>query len=74
MGIALSVVANDLSIDIVSHTLIRDFSGSSTLGVPRDIEILGCSCFTWCQSLRAIVIPRRIGVLCSIRFASCSSL
>jgi hypothetical protein len=30
---------------VIDHRLIRDFSGSSHITIPRDIEILGSSCF-----------------------------
>jgi hypothetical protein len=48
------VVENDLLIDIVCHKLIRNFSRSSIIHLPNDIEILGSSCFSWCGQLSSI--------------------
>jgi hypothetical protein len=39
------VIREDLLIDIVDHELIRNFSSSSWVIIPRDIEILGSFCF-----------------------------
>jgi hypothetical protein len=41
-------------IDIVSQKLIRHFSSSSLVQIPRDIEILGSSCFSVCPSIQSI--------------------
>jgi hypothetical protein len=48
------VYENGFLIDVVDHKLIRSFSTSSHLEIARDIEVLGSSCFSWCQSLRSI--------------------
>jgi hypothetical protein len=48
------VVENDLLIDIICHKLIRDFSQSSTVHISNDIEILGSSCFSYCELLSSI--------------------
>jgi hypothetical protein len=45
------VVVNDLLIDILCHKLIHNFSTSSTIDIPNDIEIFGSSCFSSCKSL-----------------------
>jgi hypothetical protein len=37
-------VEHEFLIDIVHHKLIRNFSVSSNLEIPRTIEILGLSC------------------------------
>jgi hypothetical protein len=37
-----------LLLHVVDHRLIRNFSGSSHLTIPRDVEILGSSCFSYC--------------------------
>jgi hypothetical protein len=41
-------------LDVVDHRLIRNFSVSSHITIPRDIEILGSSCFLGCQLLSSI--------------------
>jgi hypothetical protein len=41
-------------LDVVDHRLIRNFSGASHITIPRDIEILGSSCFHECESLLSI--------------------
>jgi hypothetical protein len=48
------VSANDLLIDIVDHTLIRIFSTSQAIVIPRDIEILGSCCFGKCESVFSV--------------------
>jgi hypothetical protein len=48
------VVAPDLLLDIVCHKLIRNFSMSSNVIIPSDIEILCSSCFSSCELLSAI--------------------
>jgi predicted metal-binding protein len=47
-------VENNLLIDIIHHTLIRNFSESSDIEIGSDIEILGSSCFSDCHSLSSI--------------------
>jgi hypothetical protein len=41
-------------LDIVDHRLIRNLSGMSHITIPRDIEIVGSSCFRECKSLSSI--------------------
>jgi hypothetical protein len=48
------VIRDDLLIDIVDHKLIRNFSKSSSVIIPCDIEIIGSECFAWCRSLYSI--------------------
>jgi hypothetical protein len=48
------VIRKGLLIDIVDHKLIRNFARSSSVIIPRDIEILGSDCFSWCRSLRSV--------------------
>jgi hypothetical protein len=48
-------IDNHLLIDIIHHTLIRNFSTSLTLEIPHHIEILGSSCFGVCESLSSII-------------------
>jgi hypothetical protein len=48
------VFENCFLIDVVDHKLIRNFSESSHIEIPADIEILGSSCFAFCKSLSAI--------------------
>jgi hypothetical protein len=48
------VIENDLLIDIVDHTLIRNLSTSSNIPIPPSIEILGSNCFSRCKSLSSI--------------------
>jgi hypothetical protein len=47
-------VEYDFLIDIVHHKLIRNFSISSNIEIPRMIEILGSSSFSSCKSLSSI--------------------
>jgi hypothetical protein len=47
-------VEHEFLIDIVHHTLIRTFSDSSHIEIPRTIEILGSFCFASCQSVSSI--------------------
>jgi hypothetical protein len=48
------VIREDFLIDIVDHKLIRNFSNSPSVIIPRDIEILCSGCFSWCQSLESV--------------------
>jgi hypothetical protein len=43
------VVENGFLIDIVNHKWIRDFSNSPSVQIGDDIEIVGSSCFSWCD-------------------------
>jgi hypothetical protein len=45
---------HEFLIDIVHHKLIRNFSVSSNIEIPRTIAILGSSCFSDCKSLSSI--------------------
>jgi predicted transcriptional regulator len=47
-------VEHDFLIDILHHKLIRNFSNSSNIEIPRTIEILCSSCFSKCKSLSSI--------------------
>jgi hypothetical protein len=42
------VIRGEMLIDIVDHKLIRNFSSSPSVTIPRDIEILGSLCFSAC--------------------------
>jgi hypothetical protein len=48
------VIREDLLIDIVDHKLIRNFSSSSSVIIPYDIEILCSFCFSGCKSLKSV--------------------
>jgi hypothetical protein len=48
------VYAKAFLIDIVDHKLICNFSTSPHVEIPYDIEILGSSCFSCCQSHTSI--------------------
>jgi hypothetical protein len=48
------VIRDDLLIDIVDHKLICNLSSSSSITIPRDIEILGSNCFSVFASLRSV--------------------
>jgi hypothetical protein len=48
------VLREDFLIDIVDHKLIHNFSSSSSVIIPCDIEILDSSCFFWCKSLESV--------------------
>jgi hypothetical protein len=41
-------------LDVVGHRLIHNFSRSSHITIPHNIEILGSSCFRECESLSPI--------------------
>jgi hypothetical protein len=47
-------IENDFLVDIINHRLIRNFSSSSNIIISSDIEILGSSCFSSCESLSSI--------------------
>jgi hypothetical protein len=53
------VIREDLLIDIVDHKLIRNFSTSSSVNIPCDIEILGSFCFCSCGSLESITFESK---------------
>jgi hypothetical protein len=53
-GNTIFEMVNEYLIDIVSHKLIRNFSCSSSITIPRSLKILGSSCFSFCQSLSSI--------------------
>jgi hypothetical protein len=48
------VIEKDLLLDFDHKTLIRYFGSSSSILIPRNIEILGSSCFSSCESLSSI--------------------
>jgi serine/threonine protein kinase len=48
------VIDNDFLLDFDHKTLIRYFGSSSTILIPRNVEILCSSCFSYCQSLSSI--------------------
>jgi hypothetical protein len=48
------VIDQESLVDILDHRLIRNFSSSSHVSICRDIEILGSSCFAYCESLSSI--------------------
>jgi hypothetical protein len=45
---------NDFLIDFVNHRLIRNFSSSSNIEMFWNLEILGSSCFSYCESLSSV--------------------
>jgi hypothetical protein len=48
------IIKQNFLIDNVRHILIHNFSTSSHLEIPYDIEILGSSCFSTCESFSSI--------------------
>jgi hypothetical protein len=48
------VIEQEFLIDIIHHKLIRNFSSSSDVEIPSNIEILGSECFSFCKSLSSI--------------------
>jgi hypothetical protein len=48
------VIREGLLIDIVDHKLIRNFTASSSITIPRDIEILGPLCFCQCGLFQSV--------------------
>jgi hypothetical protein len=48
------VIREDLQIDIVHHPRIRNLSSSSSVIIPRDLEVLGLDCFSWFESLQSV--------------------
>jgi hypothetical protein len=50
----ICVIENEFLMDIVHHKLIRNLSRSSNLEMVSDIEIVGSSCFSYCESLLSI--------------------
>jgi hypothetical protein len=48
------VVEKGLLTDHVCHKLIHNFSRSSKVDIPNDLEISGSNCFSSCQSLSSI--------------------
>jgi hypothetical protein len=55
-------IEHDFLIDILHHKLIRNFSISSHIEIPRTIEILGSSCFSSCKSLLSISFESNSGL------------
>jgi hypothetical protein len=53
-GNNIFVIENGFLIDVIHHKLIRNFSTSSTIIIPSDIEILGSSSFSGCGLLSSI--------------------
>jgi hypothetical protein len=53
-GHGIFVIENEFLINTVHHTLIRNFSNSSHVEIPSDIEILGSKCFAYHKSLLSI--------------------
>jgi hypothetical protein len=47
-------IENNFLIDIVDHKFIHDFSNSSNVQIPADIEILGSRCFSFCDSISSL--------------------
>jgi hypothetical protein len=48
------VIREDVLMDIVDHKLIRNLGNSPSVMIPRDIEIVGSSCFSSSESLESI--------------------
>jgi hypothetical protein len=48
------VIENELLIDVIHHTMIRNFSKSSQIEIQSRVEIVGSSCFSSCESLSSI--------------------
>jgi hypothetical protein len=53
-GNEIFVIENDFLIDILHHKLIQNFSESSVIEIGMNIEILGSSCFSNCESFSSI--------------------
>jgi hypothetical protein len=53
-GHANFAIEQDFLVDVLNQRLICSFSSSSNIEIPRDIEILGSSCFFHCESLSSI--------------------
>jgi predicted metal-binding protein len=53
-GNDIFVIENDFLIDVLHHKLIRAFSESSEIEIPKNVEILGSNCWSWCRSLLSI--------------------
>jgi hypothetical protein len=48
------VIENEFLIDVIHHRLIRNFSKSSHIEIPSNLEILGSSCFSSCRLQRIV--------------------
>jgi hypothetical protein len=48
------VIENDILVDVIDHKLIRNFSESSSIEIPFDIEILGTGSFSGCESISSL--------------------
>jgi hypothetical protein len=48
------VIEDAFLLDVVDHRLIRNFADWPHITIPQDIELLGSSCFSGCQSLSSI--------------------
>jgi predicted transcriptional regulator len=53
---------HEFLIDIVHHKLIRNFSVSSKIEIPRTIQVLGSSCFSYCKSISSISFESNSGL------------
>jgi hypothetical protein len=69
---------NDFLFDFVDHRLIRNFLSSSNITISSDIEILGRSCFSCCQSLSSISFASNSRLIrierCAFAFSSLHSI
>jgi hypothetical protein len=43
-------------LDIVCQKLIHNFAASSNVKIPRTIDILGSSCFSYCESFSSMFL------------------
>jgi serine/threonine protein kinase len=55
-------IEHEFLIDIAHHKLIRNFSISSDIEIPRTIAILGSSCFSRCEALSSISFESNSGL------------
>jgi hypothetical protein len=53
-GNDIFIVENGFLLNVVDHKLIRNFSPFSEVEIPRHVEIIGSSCFSYCKSLSSI--------------------
>jgi hypothetical protein len=54
-GNDIFAIENDFLVDILHHKLIQNLQKPSTIEIPNRVEILGSSCFSYCESLSSII-------------------
>lgn len=65
---------NDMLIDRTQHRLITYFGNDSIIRIPEGITYIGDSAFSWCLSIKQIIIPDTVTSIGIEAFGGCENL